>query len=178
MNICRRTFDANTPTIFLDFDGTLHVGHAMIDQAGKIHPSSDRPLFEFAPLLVDLLRPYPEVQIVLTTSWLERVSREQVIQYLPEGLRQRVVDTTEHVKPTFGSFINGTSRTYVIASYALGKKLRRWIAIDDSVFGPYEFTKTPGELETNFVLLDTSIGINERRVLDRLKEWLAVPQPQ
>jgi hypothetical protein len=58
--------ERNTPTLFLDFDGTLHVGHAVVDVDGQVSLESGRQLFEYAPLLVELLAPYPDVEIVLT----------------------------------------------------------------------------------------------------------------
>jgi hypothetical protein len=86
--------DRNTPTLFLDFDGTLHSGRALLEGDGLVTLDSGRPLFEYAPSLVEMLQPYQVVQIVLTTSWLQRMSPEKVISYLPPKLAQRVVDTT------------------------------------------------------------------------------------
>jgi hypothetical protein len=82
--------DEPTPTIFVDYDGALHRGHALLDERGEISLDTGNPLFEFAPLLVGLLEPWPEVEIVLTTSWLSKLSVEQVVSYLPQALAKRV----------------------------------------------------------------------------------------
>lgn len=98
-----------TPTLFVDFDGTLHVGRALIDERGAITLDSGRPLLEFAPLLVELLEPYPSVEIVLTTSWLQKLPTDEVISYLPQALARRVVDTTRDIKARLSYVLNGSS---------------------------------------------------------------------
>jgi len=57
--------------LYLDFDGVLH--RYLVNEA-----SPDRrvlrgmgPLFEFAPVLVDLQAPHPALRIVLATDWVE-----------------------------------------------------------------------------------------------------------
>jgi hypothetical protein len=163
----------STPTIFVDYDGTLHSGHALIDADGQITLESGRALFEFAPLLVELLEPYPEVEIVLTTSWLQALPTEKVISYLPQELARRVVDTTRGRKARFSYMQNGSGRTDIITCYALGKRLKNWLAIDDSVYGAYHFGQAPGELVRNFVLLDSMLGIADEVAQRRIREWLA-----
>lgn len=161
--------ERTTPTLFVDFDGTLHAGHAYIDDEGQITLDSDRPLFEFAPILTEILQPYPTVEIVLTTSWLQRLPTERVIAYLPPALARRVVDTTRDMKPRFSYLQSGSGRTDVIASYAQGKGLRNWLALDDSVFDAHIFGR---ELVGNFVLLDSALGISDEKALERLRHWL------
>jgi hypothetical protein len=165
--------DNTTPTLFVDFDGTLHVGHAYIDERDRVTLDTGRPLLEFAPLLVELLAPYPAVEIVLTTSWARRLPEERVIAYLPPELRPRVVGTTSDIKPRRSYVLDGTQRTDVICSYVYGKRLKHWLAIDDSVFGTERFGREPGELTDHFLLLDPSIGIGDGDALCRIAKWLA-----
>lgn len=164
--------DNETPTVFVDFDGTLHVGNAYIDDANEITLDTGRPLLEFAHLLAALLAPYPNVKIVLTTSWTRRLPVERVIAYLPPKLRTRVVGTTSGIRPRRSYVLDGTERTHVIASYAYGKRLKHWLAIDDAVFCAERFGREPGELVEHFLLLDSSKGICDRRVLSRIAKWL------
>ncbi|MGT2512283.1 HAD domain-containing protein [Cupriavidus basilensis] len=166
--------DCPTPTLFLDFDGTLHAGHALIDEAGRITLDSGRPLFEFAPLLAELLRPYPAVEIVLTTSWLQELPMERVIAYLPPELAQRVVGTTKDIKPRFGDLRSGTARTYVIVNYAYSKRLKNWLAIDDSVYGAYNYGDNDEEVE-HFLLLDSNKGISDAGAQQQIRAWLEQP---
>lgn len=164
--------DNATPTLFVDFDGTLHVGNAYIDDAGEITLDTGRRLLEFAPLLAELLAPYPKVEIVLTTSWARRLPEERVIAYLPPELRPRVVGTTSSIKPRRSYVLDGTERTHVITSYAYGKRLKHWLAIDDGVFGAERFGREPGELTDHFLLLDPTRGISDESALQRIREWL------
>ncbi|EIF70922.1 hypothetical protein BP354E_4956 [Burkholderia pseudomallei 354e] len=164
--------DNTTPTLFVDFDGTLHVGNAYIDENDKTTLDTGRKLLEFAPLLVERLEPYPDVEIVLTTSWARRLPEERVIEYLPPRLRQRVVGTTRDIKPRRSYVLDGTERTYVITSYVYGARLKNWLAIDDAVFGAARFGREPGELVDHFLLLDRTRGISDENALRRIREWL------
>ena len=164
--------DNMTPTMFVDFDGTLHVGSAYIGEDEEITLDTGRPLLEFAPLLAELLEPYPDVEIVLTTSWVRRLPVERVIEYLPPELRRRVVGTTRDIKPRFSYVLDGTERTYVVSSYAYGKRLRHWLAIDDAVIGAAQFGREPGELVDHILLLDSSHGISDSNALQRIALWL------
>jgi hypothetical protein len=161
-----------TPTLFVDYDGALHSGHAVLDADGLVSLDSGRPLFQYAPLLIEMLEPYPAVEIVLTTSWLEAMPTEKVIAYLPPELARRVVDTTKGRKARFSYMQNGSGRTDIITSYAFGKRLCRWLAIDDSVYGVYHFGRQPGELMRNFLLLDSTRGISDEPAQVRIREWL------
>jgi hypothetical protein len=164
--------ERTTPTLFLDFDGTLHVGHAVVDADGQVSLESGGPLFEYAPLLVELLAPYPAVEIVLTTSWLDAMNDETVLAYLPPELSRRVIDTTRGRRPRLSYMLNGSGRTDVITCYAFGKGLTQWLAIDDSVYGAYHFGPEPGQLMRNFLLLDSSRGISDKGAQQRIREWL------
>jgi len=164
--------DKTTSTLFVDYDGTLHAGHALIDETGQITLDSGRPLFEFAHLLIEMLEPYPSVEIVLTTSWLEALSEQKVISYVPAELARRVVGTTQGRKPRFSYLRDGTGRTDIITCYAFGKRLKNWLAIDDSVFGANRFGPEPGGLVRNFVLLDSARGISDEAAQRRIREWL------
>jgi transcriptional regulator with XRE-family HTH domain len=164
--------DRTTPTLFVDYDGTLHAGHALVDESGQIALDSGRRLFEFAPLLVEILEPYPSVEIVLTTSWLQTLPAEKVISYLPAELVRRVVGTTQGRKARFSYLRDGTGRTDIITCYAFGKRLKHWLAIDDSVHGAHRFGSEPGELVRNFVLLDSTRGISDEGAQQRIRDWL------
>ncbi|WP_137924190.1 HAD domain-containing protein [Cupriavidus sp. 2SB] len=165
--------DRCNPTLFVDYDGTLHAGHAYIDASGQITLDSGRQPFEYVPLLVEMLEHYPAVEIVLTTFWLRTLPTSQVISYLPPELMRRVVDTTRDEKARFSYVQNGAEKTDIITSFAYGKRLKNWLAIDDSVYGAYHFGLKPGELVPNFLLLDSVRGISDELAQMRIREWLA-----
>ncbi|RDU99087.1 XRE family transcriptional regulator [Trinickia dinghuensis] len=165
--------DETTPTLFVDFDGTLHVGRAFIDECNQITLDSGRRPMEFAPLLVELLEPYPDVEIVLTTSWLQKLSVAEVVSHLPLELAGRVVGTTRDIKPRMSYVLSGADRTYVIVSYAYGHRLKNWLAIDDAVFGASQFGREPGALLAHFLLLDSARGIGDAIPRQHIRRWLA-----
>ncbi|MGC5880946.1 HAD domain-containing protein [Ralstonia pseudosolanacearum] len=164
--------DRTVPTILLDYDGTLHAGQALLDNDGRVTLDSGRQLLEFAPLLVEMLRPYPSVEIVLTTSWLQALPVDVVISYLPQELAQRVVDTTKNIKPRLSYEHSGAGRTDVIVSYTYGKRLKNWLALDDSAYGASKFGREPGELTDHFLLLDSALGISDDSAQRRIRQWL------
>lgn len=165
--------DEATPTIFLDYDGTLHRGNTLLDECGEILLDSGNALFEFAPLLDKLLEPYPQVEIVLTTSWLDTFPLEKVISYLPSALSRRVVATTHGIRVPFGYLQDGSARTYRIRSYVFAHRLKNWLALDDSVYGAFHLNTSVLTLEPHLVLLDTQQGLNTAEARSRVSRWLA-----
>ena len=70
--------------LFLDFDGVLHPD-----------PCYDAArLFEHAPRLAGVLDAYPEVGVVLSTSWRTVRPEQELLDALPESLRTRVLGAT------------------------------------------------------------------------------------
>ncbi|MCS6514880.1 HAD domain-containing protein [Burkholderia thailandensis] len=165
--------DNPTPTLFVDFDGTLHRGHALLDASGRVSLDTGNPLFEFVPQLERLLNPYPRVEIVLTTSWLDTLPFEKVVSYLAPPLAKRVVGTTQGIKPRFGYLQDGSARTYIIRSYVFAHRLKNWLAIDDSVYGAYHLNTDVLRLEPHLVLLDPRQGIGSPEPQRRIEDWLA-----
>ncbi|SDE02057.1 HAD domain-containing protein [Paraburkholderia lycopersici] len=164
--------DQPTPTLFVDYDGTLHRGHGVLDEHGNVSLDSDEPAFEYAPLLASMLEPYPDVEIVLTTRWLQKLSLEQVVSFLPRALAKRVVGTTAGIKARFGYIKSGIDRTYIIRSYVFEKRLKNWLAIDDSVYGAFDLRTDFLDLTEHLVLLDPKKGISDAMAQQRIVDWL------
>lgn len=98
--------------LYLDFDGVLHpadvVRHARRDNPGGVARAlpreialgrsarADHALFEHAALLEQALAPYPDVRIVLSTSWVPTLGFDQARQFLPAALSARVIGATWH----------------------------------------------------------------------------------
>lgn len=117
--------------LFLDYDGVLHPD-----------PLHDRQrLFEHKDRLAETLAEFPEVSIVLSTSWRTSHAREQLLAPLGD-LQARVVGVT----PLFSSF----SAPAALVPYRREAECLRWlqeqrlsdapwVALDDrpSWFRPY-----------------------------------------
>ncbi len=59
--------------LYLDYDGVLH-NDSVYRVRGQGIVIRDGVLFEWAHYLVEALRPYPDIRIVLSTSWVRDVS--------------------------------------------------------------------------------------------------------
>lgn len=70
--------------LFLDYDGVLHPDPCY--EAGR--------LFENAPRLAAVLDHYPEVGVVLSTSWRNVKTQAELLTPLPERMRARVIGCT------------------------------------------------------------------------------------
>ncbi len=118
--------------LFLDFDGVLHPDPC---------PTVDR-LFENADRLSATLEQFPEVGIVLSTSWRTMYAEQELLQVLPEPLRRRIVGMT----PCFSDFSTAAHRTPYHRHAECEQWLRAhdmtdspWVALDDRAywFVPY-----------------------------------------
>ena len=70
--------------LFLDFDGVLHPVRSNIDD-----------IFCRTPLLDQfLIHEMPEWRIVLSTSWREPHSMDELLDFIPESLHHRILGTT------------------------------------------------------------------------------------
>ena len=76
---------------FLDFDGVLHPKKAETDQ-----------LFNGAPVLWKLLRKYPNIDVVFSTSWRTQYSFDELVNFATYGggedLEHRFLGTTPNIR--------------------------------------------------------------------------------
>lgn len=153
------------PTLFLDFDGVLHPDE-VYRVGGKIELWMDGvSLFEWAPVLEDLLAPYPNLQIVLSTSWVRVLGYDEACSWLSEILRQRVVGATWHRHgPRGWEYLSRFEQIHRnVARHGHGK----WLAIDDNGDGWAD------EHRERLVLTDSQLGLGAVTAQDELREKLA-----
>jgi len=73
--------------LFLDFDGVLHSSEAyLVKQEPVLRAEEGMTLFQHAPLLVEALDQQPDIQIVLSTSWVARLGFDRAKGCLPDAL--------------------------------------------------------------------------------------------
>lgn len=154
------------PTIYLSFGGVLNVGHGVLDQFGGVTLDTGRPLFEYAPYLIDVLAPYSQVQIVLTTSWLHSLGAERTIALLPDHLLRKVVSTTLGTPPRLGEIKDGTAKTMSIMRHAARHGVSKWLALDDDAWG------VPSGFEEHFLHTDSEKALGSPEARKQLREWL------
>lgn len=118
--------------LFLDYDGVLHPDPCF-DEAR---------LFEHAPRLAEALADFPEVVVVLSTSWRTQRTLDELTAPLPAELRARVVDVTPPY--SFGdtpvSLVPYRRHAECMQwLQANGQEQTPWFALDDrsSLYMPY-----------------------------------------
>lgn len=137
--------------------------------SGVVHLDTRREVFEFAPLLVELLSPYPYVDIVLTTNWLNRLTLDEAVFCLPPELARRVVGAVQESESKLSFTQHAVDRRDVIALYANARRLRTWLVIGDENNCQFD-CKSDVTLD-HFLLLDPERGISDVRAYMYIQRW-------
>lgn len=162
--------------LFLDYDGVLHAD-AVFLEARRPVLRAEGTLFMWTPILVEVLAPYPEIKIVISSSWARIRGFSRARDILPEALRTRVIGSTWH--SSFGRCpISGmrlpsnwweeASRFRQIARYVTRAKLRDndWVAIDDHA------EEWPEKYRWNLIWTDSARGLSDPRIVAQLRARL------
>ena len=158
--------ESGRQVLFLDFDGVIHRLGAVRTRRGIRGACPSIKLFEFAPVLVELLAPHIAVEIVLSTSWVRTLGYRRARDALPAKLKERVVGATYHSKyadaGTWPSMARGTQ----VLRYVWTHRLVRWLAIDDDIVGF-------GEHFSHVVRCDENLGLGDFETQKALRVRLA-----
>jgi hypothetical protein len=152
--------------LYLDYDAVLH------PEAVYWHPrrgayldaalvEAGHRLFEHAELLEVLLEPYPDLTIVLSTSWAVQFGCQRAARRLPPGLRRRVIGATYHSSMDRYAFCDLPRGRQVLADVGR-RRPTVWLALDDVNEGW-------GSERANVVITDLVRGIEEPAVLERVR---------
>jgi len=159
--------------LFLDFDGVLHYFNvvAELDADRTRYPFLRGPgqLFEWAPRLGEMLVPYPDVRIVLSTSWCPVFGLDYCRARLPSSLSTRVIGETSDGADTPADDRMLLSQCEQIRAYVRREGVKDWIALDDDREGLFD--NDPDR--DRFVICNPVLGLSEQRVLDELETLLA-----
>lgn len=154
--------------LYLDYDGVLH--HEAVYRHPKrgifLTAGPGFTLFQHAPLLAELMQPYPEVRIVLSTSWSRVLGMSRAASYLPQELRRRVVGATFHSEMYEHEFLNTARGLQVYQDY-LRRSPSAALALDDTDEG------WPDTFREHLVLTDEVHGISAPKVRKELERKLA-----
>lgn len=155
-----------SPVFFLDFDGCLHPDNVRRVNGAPVLLTESGQLLEHVQLLVDLLEPYPDVRIVLSTLWVRAFGFDETKAYLPTALQSRVVGTTYEYCTDIYEW-NELSRFDQVMRYVAGKHVESWLALDD------DNDRWPEFFEKNLVCPNPRLGLGERRAQEELADKLA-----
>jgi hypothetical protein len=155
--------------LYLDFDGVLHPEDVWRRPGWGVYVASPpgHRLFEHAALLAEVLAPFPEVRIVLSTSWVRVYnSVSKVARRLPGPLRERVVGATYH-REMHADLFQAMPRGVQVWGDVCRRQPDAWLALDDDDAG------WPVVCRANLVHTDPVLGISDPAVLADLQARLA-----
>ncbi len=141
--------------LYLDFDGVLHPEPVYRHPKRGIYLGVEcvgHTLFENTQILQDALAPYPQLAIVLSTSWVRVLGFSRAKTYLPESLRRRVIGATFHSCMNKVEFDAMTRGAQVLAD-ANRRGVSQWIALDDNDEGWLSAA------ESHLVLTEEKLGL-------------------
>jgi hypothetical protein len=155
--------------LYLDFDGVLHPEDVWRRPGWGPFVASPpgHRVFEHAELLTELLTPYSDLRIVLSTSWVRMFrSVRKVARRLPDELRARVVGATYHGEMDASAF-QEMPRGMQIWADVRRRLPQAWLALDDDAAG------WPTVCGDHLVQTDPVHGISAPDVLAELQDKLS-----
>ncbi|MGV8865072.1 MAG: HAD domain-containing protein [Pseudomonas sp.] len=154
--------------LFLDYDGVLHPD-AVFRMRHGLELRAPGHLLMHADLLAEILQDFPQIKIVLSTSWVRLLSFRRARGVLPASLQQRTVGATWHSRmpraPLYGYDLYTRYEQIRAAVTAAG--LTRWIAIDDDP--DYSWPANDSRL----IRCDPDFGLGAMSTQNELREKLA-----
>ena len=151
---------------YLDFDGVLHddAVYYSVDR-GIYVATPGRSLFEWMPLLDELLAPHA-TRIVLSTTWVRQRSLDFAMRKLSPTLQARVVGATFDIRETQKLEFDLMSRGGQVLADVNRRRPASWFAIDNDPAG------WPATVRDRLVLTENRLGLSEERVQAAIKAIL------
>lgn len=163
--------------LYLDLDGVVQHEAVLFHPRRGIYMSPvearGRTLFEWAPILVGILAPYPLVKLVLSSSWCVRPGYGKTMKRMPEDLRHRFIGGTYHQRVhgidiwTRDSFLHTPRGVQVVADVER-RKPRQWLALDDDA------DNWPAHALPNLIRCEGKTGLSDECVQRELTTRLQV----
>ncbi|MDP1705841.1 MAG: HAD domain-containing protein [Sulfurimicrobium sp.] len=152
INLCLRW----VMLLFLDFDGVLH-------------PRATKNLLVHVPRIEGVLRDFPHVLTVISSSWREEIHLHEIQSMFSEDLRHRIIGTTPLVEIDYPPGPAG-SREDEIQIYMAQPECadKQWLALDDEA--PLFSPRCP-----NLILCNSLTGLDdevERQLREKLSQSL------
>jgi hypothetical protein len=155
--------------LFLDIDGVLHRGNSYVAGRRIVSGAPGRiELFEYLPVLDELLNPYPDVAVVLSSDWAYRFGVDYTCSQLPSpSFRARVIGATYQGCEFDEQLWPMLSRGAQVLDYVRrqGRERLEWIAIDDRSDG-FETCRD------RLVHCQSECGLGDLAVVDLLRRRL------
>jgi hypothetical protein len=164
--------------LYLDLDGVVQHESVLWHPRRGIYMdpcATGRRLFEWVPILEDALAPFPEVSLVLSSSWCIRPGYEKTLKRFPESIRSRFVGGTYHRRihgadPGLLASFRETARGLQVWADVQRRKPLRWLALDDDVHD------WPASTRDHLIACDGTSGLSCPTVQAELREKLTQGQ--
>ncbi|WP_211442756.1 HAD domain-containing protein [Collimonas humicola] len=154
--------------LYLDYNGVLHDAKVIRNRKRGLYIATpDRAFFEWMPILEELLAPYPEIKIVLSTSWIRALGFDDTRQELTAGLRERVIGSTFHHPKLTPAEFDTMPRGMQVWRDVERRKPTSWLALDDDAFG------WPAACRDHLLETKGNLGLSDPATQDALKKMLA-----
>ncbi|QPS06911.1 hypothetical protein I6G66_21750 [Delftia acidovorans] len=161
--------------LYLDLDGVVHheavLWHPRCGIYMSPYQATGHSLFEWLPILQEELAPYPQVSLVLSSTWCIRPGYAKTLQRLPEQLRTRFIGGTFHKRvhgadPWILASFRDTSRGQQILEDVTRRKPRQWLALDDDI------EDWPTTILDRLVACDGKTGLSNPETRQALRNML------
>jgi hypothetical protein len=152
--------------LYLDFDGVLHHENCLWHptRGAYLAAPARYTLFQHAELLAAELEPFPEVRIVLSTSWVLRYGFSRAASRLPDALGSRCIGATFHARAMHEPTFCLTPRGEQVLDDVARRRPSGWVALDDCYEGWPDGAP--------WIQTDPYEGISGAGVLGKLQEAL------
>lgn len=159
----------NQLVLYLDFDGVLHHENVLWHprKGAYLRAPQGYTLFQYVPLLEQILEPYPQVKIVLSTSWVRSYGCANTAKRLSPALRARVIGATFHSSMDKDSFI-AAPRGMQVWSDVLRRHPKDWIALDN------DYLHWPAWCRDKFVRTHDTHGLSAPKVEAEFRQKLSL----
>ncbi|NHZ43639.1 HAD domain-containing protein [Massilia aquatica] len=152
---------------YLDYDGVTHFDSVYVNPNRGIHMAVPGPkLFEWAPILELLLQPFPEVKIVLSTSWVRLKNLEFAKAQLPPKLQAKVIGATFDNRVTQKLDFDLMPRGLQVWRDVERRKPANWFAIDNDERG------WPSWCRDRLIKTEDHLGLSDNSVQEAIRKLL------
>lgn len=145
--------------IFLDFDGVLHAVPGLptgrTAHGKPVFRVKRVPPFAWLPVLIELLRPHPDVRVVVHSTWR--------VLHSPDDLRQMLYQLGERFA---GCAPAGERWECIRAALEARPEVTDFLVLDDAAD---ELMDAPPE---RLVICDPYLGLSDVRAQERIRRWL------
>jgi predicted thioredoxin/glutaredoxin len=156
----------NEILLYLSFDGCLHSRDCQFDYVSGVYIGTDGlKQFAHVALLEEILKPFPEVKIVLSTSWVFLFGKTVAMNCLSPNVRKRVVGATFSTQMNRRSYF-ATPRGIQVLLDVEKRKPKNWLALDDDT-EPWVLG-----IQSNFVQTNPDLGISDPKVIRLIRQRL------